>query len=68
MVFNKFKPNALSEINQIWIVSRRSIDNAGNLGFLCFIGHEKIDSETDRQTDGRTEGRTDGHGSDRPDS
>ena len=32
-----------------------SRSDAENLGSLCFIVHEKIDSQTDRQTDGHSE-------------
>ena len=58
MVFYHVIPNALSETNQFWTVSRRSTyrrSDAGNLGSLCFIVHEKIDLQTDSQTDGHGE-------------
>ena len=53
-VFLHFIPNALSEMNQIWIVSSTCLDGA-TLKILVlrvlWLAH-KIGSQTDRQTDG----------------
>ena len=56
VVYYKFNPNALSEMNQNWIVSRRSIDGAMlKILVLCvsWFARKLVFRQTDRWTDRR---------------
>ena len=54
VVFYKFNPNALSELNQIWVDSRRSTDGAMvKILVLCVSWFAR--KLVYRQTDGRTD-------------
>ena len=61
-VFSYFIPNALSEMNQIWIVSSICIDGATlTILVLCVSGFTRklAPGQTDGRTDGHTDRRTD---------